>query len=216
MSVPLFVGGPWHGRRYNTWEHGHYPDTHMVIRHVPATVSMIEAPEPDTSMTFEQVFYRLRWWTRGRDPLAFPHDPLPKFPVYVTGGTERYGQGHSAADPYDRALADFLLGEVEFATLPICVVPDCTEKAPLLFIASEYGRLAGRSWEPGNEIRVCPQHGGDIYAAMGVHGLDELAEWLRPDSRLDTLDAFDAATDLIHGQEIAHRRARSLRVQAAL
>jgi hypothetical protein len=102
--------------------------------------------------------------------------------------------------------------DIEYQRLPTCVVPGCTEKAPYRFKVAERGNLAGRYWVPGEEIRTCPDHGHDIYAAQGAYGRDRLAEWLRPDAKLDPLDAFDAGTDLLHGHEIAQARARMLRV----
>lgn len=98
---------------------------------------------------------------------------------------------------------------VEMA-LPECVVPGCAEKGRYVFTAAEYGRLAGRDWEPGQEIRICPRHGHDIYRAQGAYGLDQLAEWLQPDARYDALDAYDIGTDLLHGDQIRRSRARML------
>lgn len=106
-----------------------------------------------------------------------------------------------------------LTAEIEHMLLPTCIVPGCQEKAPLMFKAAEYGRLAGRDWVPGQEIRVCPDHGQDIYRAQGARGVDELAEWLKPDARLDPLDEFDAEYDVLHGREIRERWARALMVK---
>lgn len=100
--------------------------------------------------------------------------------------------------------------EAEYQQLPTCIVPGCEEKAPYVFKAAERGYLAGQRWEPGDEIRTCPEHGVDIYRAQGVRGRDQLAEWLRPDAKLDALDEFDAGTDLLHGHAIRESRARML------
>jgi hypothetical protein len=106
-----------------------------------------------------------------------------------------------------RAAAD----EIAYQRLPTCVVPDCDQKAPMVFRAAERGRLAGQEWQRGQEIRTCPEHGNDIYQAQGVRGVDRLAEWLRPDARLDPLDEYEADYDALHGREIADSRARALR-----
>lgn len=105
-----------------------------------------------------------------------------------------------------------LQAEIDHQRLPTCVVPGCGERAPYVFKAAERGRLAGRSWEVGEEIRTCPDHGADIYRAQGAYGRDELAEWLQPDARLDALDEFDASYDTLNGYRIRDDRARMLRV----
>jgi hypothetical protein len=99
---------------------------------------------------------------------------------------------------------------IECQNLPECVVPVCGEKALVGFLVAETGRFAGRDWTDGDKIRLCPTHAVDVRLAQGVRGVDQLAEWLRPDVKLDTLDLFDAATDLLFGQQIAHSRARIL------
>lgn len=88
----------------------------------------------------------------------------------------------------DPLAADYLFREmqheIDYHYLPMCVVPGCTEKAPAVFWADEAGRLAGRAWRKGDEIRLCPPHGVDLYHAAGARGVEEMAEWLRPDARV--------------------------------
>jgi hypothetical protein len=96
--------------------------------------------------------------------------------------------------------------------IPQCVVPDCGEKGRYVFIADECGRLAGREWNRGDRIRVCPAHAHDIYRAQGVYGIEQLAEWLRPDAILDRIDAYDAGHDLLYWDQIVAARSRMLRL----
>lgn len=93
-----------------------------------------------------------------------------------------------------------------------CVAPGCNEPARLVFVAAEHGRLAGREWNPGDEVDLCPPHGCDIYRAQGVYGVDELAEWLRPDARLDALDYYTAGSGL-DAEEYADSRRHALRMR---
>jgi hypothetical protein len=120
--------------------------------------------------------------------------------------------GHIDDDPgFEAHLRQVAADEIAYQRLPTCVVPGCDDRAPMIFRAAEAGRLAGQQWQRGQEIRTCPEHGNDIYQAQGARGVDQLAEWLRPDARLDPLDAFDAGHDSLHGREIAESRARALR-----
>jgi hypothetical protein len=104
--------------------------------------------------------------------------------------------------------------EMNYQFLPECVVPDCGKKAPVVYRVAEIrgGRLAGRAYQHGDEVRLCPEHNYDVLRAQGVYGLDQLADWLKPDAMLDTLDAYDAGTDLLFGREIEHARSRMLRL----
>jgi hypothetical protein len=56
---------------------------------------------------------------------------------------------------------------------------------------------------------VCPKHGYDIRRAQYALGMDELAEWLRPDARWDQMDALMAGDRV----DILARRARALRLK---
>lgn len=104
--------------------------------------------------------------------------------------------------------------EMEYQLLPECVVPDCGKKAPVVYRVAEIrgGRLAGRAYQHGDEVRLCPEHSYDVLRAQGVHGLDQLADWLKPDAMLDRLDEYDAGTNLLFGREIEHARSRMLRL----
>lgn len=92
-----------------------------------------------------------------------------------------------------------------------CVVPGCTEPPRLVFTAAESGRLAGREWRVGDEVDTCPGHGNDIFRAQYVYGVDQLAEWLRPDARADLLDVVGIGS--LGSEEFAAARARSLRMR---
>jgi hypothetical protein len=113
--------------------------------------------------------------------------------------------GHIDGDPdFEAHLRRIAAEEIAYQRLPTCIVPGCDDKAPMIFRAAERGRLAGREWQRGQEIRTCPEHGQDVYMAQGARGLNQLAEWLRPDARLDPL----------HGREIAESRALRVAIQA--
>lgn len=91
-----------------------------------------------------------------------------------------------------------------------CVVPDCTREAREVFTAAERGRLAGREWQPGDQIDLCPPHGYDVHNAQYVYGVDQLAEWLRPDARADVLDWAGLG---LAAEEVAASRAHAMRVR---
>lgn len=67
------------------------------------------------------------------------------------------------------------------AHLPGCVVPGCTDKGRTQFHAAAPGRLAGRDWQPGDAINLCPPHAQDIYVAVYRFEPVHLAEWIRAD-----------------------------------
>lgn len=87
-----------------------------------------------------------------------------------------------------------------------CIAPGCDGNSRLVFAAVESGRLAGRDWRAGDEIRLCPAHGNDVYQAQGVYGVDQLAEWLRADARLEPLDAYDAELSYDRADWVDSRR----------
>ncbi len=68
-----------------------------------------------------------------------------------------------------------------------CVVAGCPEQARMVFTAAEPGRLAGRDWRLDDEIDLCPPHGLDVIRAQDAYGVDQLAEWLRPEVRAHAL-----------------------------
>lgn len=93
-----------------------------------------------------------------------------------------------------RAMQEHL----DHEALPECVAPGCTERGAFLLIAAELGHLAGKVYNKGDEIRMCGEHAGDVMKAGP--GLDQIAEWLRPDA--EVLDPwayphalFDGLTD---------------------
>lgn len=91
-----------------------------------------------------------------------------------------------------------------------CIVPGCTDPAREVFTASERGRLAGREWQPGDQINLCPSHASDVRRAQYVYGVDQLAEWLRPDARADLLDWVGLG---LAAEEVAASLAHALRVR---
>jgi hypothetical protein len=176
----LFVGGPWHGRRHTIRlrDDGELPSTFLVAGTVRIEWDSLEMTQ------IPPFVYDLRFFRQGPRPAI-------RDPSYVNPGGERYGQGHPDATRHDVALADWLLDQLEHDAVPACIAPGCEAKAPVLFTAGESGRLGGRDWRRGDEIRLCRVHAGDIYRAQGVHGRNQLAQWLRPDAMLDPLDAYD-------------------------
>jgi hypothetical protein len=109
--------------------------------------------------------------------------------------------------------ADHLLAEVYPKWIPRCVVPACDRLAPQVFVADEHGKLAGRWWAPGDEIRLCPEHGLDVYRAAHAYGIEQLAEWIRPDANLDALDGYDVCNDSLFSDQIYRQRGRGLRAR---
>lgn len=214
LNRTLFVGGPLHGARLeipdNLWRYAVQVPVELRVQHVGLVdpipgpnaplYALADAPEP--------VYYeRTRWPYRVVD--RFP----PEEHMYVMLGpiTEDHPPFHeSVNDPECAYIADQMWRVKSEALIPQCVVPDCEEKGRYEFVADERGRLAGREWDRGDKIRICPEHASDIYRSQGVYGIEQLAEWLRPDARLDALDAYDAGADLLYGREIAASRARML------
>jgi hypothetical protein len=158
------------------------------------------------------------WFWRGQDgKLLLSRDQW----LYVLG--DRQGRGYVSHFVDIDVPADFvdevhrhLQGEIDYHLLPECVVPHCGEKAPVAYRVAEIrgGRLAGRDWARDDEIRLCPEHDYDVRRAQGAYGIEQLADWIKPDAMLDFLDAYDAGTDLLHGREIEHSRSRMLRLDA--
>lgn len=198
MSRILFVGGPLHGERIevpdDAWDY-------LVPGRAEPVLSAPLGVVPDLIR-----YERTRW------PYCVDFDEAHREIMLgpITEERPRFSAG--ADDPRYAYFADKMWHARAEELIPQCVVPGCAEKGRAVLVADERGRLAGRPWERGDKIRLCPEHADDVYRAFGAYGLDNLAEWLRPDARLDPFDAFDAAADSIHGREIAASRARSLRV----
>jgi hypothetical protein len=121
---------------------------------------------------------------------------------------------NDASFDMDAEIERTMRQEMGYRFLPECVVPDCGKKAPTVYRVAEIrgGRLAGHEWRHGDEVRLCPEHSYDVLRAQGVYGLDQLADWLKPDVMLDALDVYDAGTDLLQGREIERSRSRMLRL----
>lgn len=208
MIGVLFVGGPRHGGRH---------PIDALASELPLSIN-VPIPMKITAFDITTVVapvpyavYDLRWGS-----LAGSRG-LERTPIYLNSGAERYGQGpiDGGTTSTDRSLADHLLAEAYPRRIPRCVVPECPKYAPMLFLADEYGRLAGRWWEPGDEIRLCPGHGADVYRAQYTRGIDMLPEWLRPDANLGALDACDAGHDRLFHDQIIRQGARGLLVRKA-
>jgi hypothetical protein len=208
MTMALMVGGPLHGQTRQFTEDGLSRPVRVARELPPVAVTEIDSPIrylPDG----ETHHYELRWY-RGRRPwqdeqpqpayLCMDEPPRRQFPV------------HDAEQVYYLCLADDLYRAAVDAALPPCVVPDCGEKGRQTFTAAEPGRLAGREWQPGDKIRLCPRHGYDVARAAGARGMDELPDWLKADATWDPLDLYDGGTDLLYGAEILARTARVLRL----
>lgn len=193
----LFVGGHLHGRR-------------QTITGEPASVCHAVWYPKDRGPFYHPsiVDYWLRWYiAQGSD------GEMTRNPAYVRPDGSRYGQGGDGAVASDLATADRLLEGIHPQHVPRCTAPTCMRNAPMMFTALERGRLGGREWAHGDEIRLCPDHANDIYEAQGIYGVDQLPKWLQPDSNLDPLDAYDGAFDALHQEEIARHRGRALRVR---
>jgi hypothetical protein len=129
------------------------------------------------------------------------------FSCQISGGEVQAGY---AADAEERAVAQ-LRAAIEDQLRPPCVASGCGEDAQEILIAAEPGRLAGKTWQPGDDIDLCWAHRRDVLRAQGVYGLDELVEWLQPDAKLDQLDEYDAESSYA-GIEIRRSRSRVLAV----
>jgi hypothetical protein len=154
------------------------------------------------------------WWDRGGGLWrARLNNPSRQHLYVLVDERGAYAAAPASSEPLPGLEAEVrrvLAAEIDYQLLPACVVAGCEEKAPEVFKAAERGYLAGRRWERGDEIRTCPAHGHDIYMAQGVHGRHRLAEWLRPDAKLDVLDELDAWHDALHGHQIREDRGRML------
>lgn len=204
--IAVMVGGPAHGQAWNIPE----PLPRILFvprREEPPSVLDYTADGPYKPMP-EPHQYALRRYRSNRSPELQPvylcmDAPAPKRQL--------------PADPdqdaiYYARVAESLWHEAVEATIPGCVVPGCHDKGRLTFTAAESGRLAGREWKRGDEIRLCHNHGHDVYCAQGAYGMGNLADWLKPDATWNALDAYDAGTDLLFGAEILQRTARMLRL----
>lgn len=224
LEKVLFVGGPLHGARLsippNLWRYAVPVPVELRVQHV-GLVDPITGPDNGPLYALaampEPVYYeRTRWPYRAGTWAADLNDEH-QFVMLGPVTEDRPALHPSAVDgsehPEYAHIADKMWHARAEALIPECVVPGCAEKGRSVFIAAERGRLAGRDWNRGDQIRICPQHAHDIYCAQGVYGIEHLAEWLRPDAKLDPLDAYDAALDLIYGSQIANARARMLRLK---
>lgn len=150
-----------------------------------------------------------RWLWRGKTP----DFKMNRFWSYILG--DGRGGQHivmTVTDEMARTegiwVLDELRHELAYHLLPVCVVGDCEAKGHAVFVAAEDGRLAGRPWRKGDEIRLCPKHAHDVYRAQGVYGIEQLAEWLRPDAEARRDDLYCAASAILYGAESITRMMR--------
>jgi hypothetical protein len=87
-------------------------------------------------------------------------------------------------DPEDFELEVFrdLAHRCEDMLLPACVAPGCEERGRMLLHVAADGRLAGRDWKNGDEIRLCHAHYSDVWKSAGCYDVSRMAEWLQPDA----------------------------------
>lgn len=71
--------------------------------------------------------------------------------------------------------------ELAYELAPPCVVPGCEKKGLAVVTAASWGRLAGRQWKTGDEIRVCPEHEADL-SRVKPGGDENLPAWLAADA----------------------------------
>lgn len=96
---------------------------------------------------------------------------------------------------------------LDHEALPECVAPGCTERGVCLLTAAEMGHLAGKVYAAGDEIRMCCPHAGDVMKAGP--GLDQIAEWLRPDAEvLDPWVYPHALYDQLTGEQARRKYGR--------
>jgi hypothetical protein len=150
-----------------------------------------------------------RWLWRGKTP----EFKMSRYWSYLLG--DGRGETHivmTVTDEVARAAGswaiDELRHELAYRLLPACVVEDCDEKGHAVFVSAERGRLAGREWRKGDEIRLCPKHAQDVYRAQGVFGIDQLAEWLRPDAEARRDDLYCVAASIRYGPDSITRMMR--------
>lgn len=123
----------------------------------------------------------------------------------------RYAVDLDYGDPMNDTIVDETFGHLQerldHEALPECVAPGCTEKGVCLMIAAEIGHLAGKVYAAGDEIRMCQPHGYDVYRAGD--GLDNIAEWLRPDAEvLDPWHYAAATYDRLTPEQLRQKRGR--------
>ena len=82
----------------------------------------------------------------------------------------------------DRHVWKRIERQLDYDTAPECMVPGCTSKGMTTLTTSGPGRLLGRNWTSGQDIRLCPGHYVEL-ARIGPHtSYDELPEWVRVDA----------------------------------
>lgn len=203
--IAVMVGGPAHGQ--TRWVQHPLPWHIMVPR--PVVVDFTDPVEPLATAP-DPYRYELRWY---RSPRAWmEREHMPAYLCMEDPTPIRLSVDADEKTIYYARLAEGLWHQAFEATIPGCVAPDCTGKGRLTFTAGESGRLAGREWRRGDEIRLCHNHGHDVYRAQGAYGMDQLADWLQADAMYDPLDAYDIATDPLYRDQIDRRRARVLRI----
>lgn len=174
-----------------------------------------DAPAPP-AWVLEQNFAAKNWRNLGarrwRADLPDPFAPILLLMVNAAGtATMRYAfdldYGDGRNDEVIAEVFGHLQESLDHEALPECVAPGCTEKGVSLMVAAELGHLAGKVYAKGDEIRMCQPHGYDVYRAG--EGLDQIAEWLRPDAEvLDPWHYAAASYDRLTPDQLRQKHGR--------
>ncbi|HZN76083.1 MAG TPA: hypothetical protein VFC00_31005 [Micromonosporaceae bacterium] len=207
MLGAVMVGGPLHGQIH----HVRRPEPRVLMVPRKEIFTVAYTTDLDPMMTMPQPhIYELRWYRSertwmetGRQAAYLCKDE----PEQIHPTPERPDDEESV---YAARLAAYLWLQACEDALPGCIAPACMSKGRYKFTAAEHGRFAGRWWKPGDEIRLCPEHGDDVYRAQGMYGLDQLPDWLKPDVMLDLLDAVGMGA---FADEIYQARGRVMRLK---
>lgn len=209
-SRVLFVGGPLHGRLHEVphdWLSYLIPAPQDLDRFL-STLSDQSLPTPEP-IRYERVAWSYPVAEDYADG-AVDHRCVMLGPITEDQPTYPPQDGVHPVYPH---MADRMWRARAEELIPPCVVPDCGEKGRVVVFAAEMGRLAGRFWNRGDKIRLCPAHLADVHRAQG-QPIENLAEWLRPDAcNLDPLDQFDVGhAGPLFQEDLLRKLGRTLRI----